>query len=167
MSRMFETRRVLIVDDDPDIRDILMQMMTQLHIPSEEASDGKMALEMMKKQIFHAVLCDIMMPEMTGLECLARAQVEGFLTPFVFVTGYGDSDRLLQAIRLGAIDFINKPFMNDEIVDVVFRSLEIGQRRINYFRDLEATHPEIFSQIKKGEKMISLLKVQSNKKRSA
>lgn len=130
--------KVLIVDDEPDLRKTLIRVLQSLNIQTMEAENGKYALEMLRDQKFHAVLCDIKMPEMTGLECLAHAQVEGIVSPFVFLTGYADSHHMLQAIRLGALDFIPKPFENLEVLNVLLRALEVGSRRIHLLETLEA-----------------------------
>ncbi len=166
MKHELEVRKVLIVDDEPGLRDALSRVMKSQNIQTEIADNGRMALEVLKGQPFHAVLCDIMMPEMTGLDCLAQAQSEGIITPFIFVTGFGDADRMLQAIRLGAIDFINKPFDNDEIIDVVFRVLEIGTRRSRILKEIENANPSLLQSFKKEERMISLMRANNNKKRA-
>ena len=158
---------VLIVDDEHNLRDALARVLKSQNLQFEQAENGKVALEVMRDRQFHAVLCDIMMPEMTGLECLAQAQIEGILAPFIFLTGYGDSERMLQAIRLGAIDFISKPFDNDEVLDVVFRALDIGSRRNHILKEIREVNPDLLNRIRKDERMISLMRANNNKKRIA
>lgn len=167
MKRELEIRKVLIVDDEPELRDILLRMMHSLNLEAEVAENGEVALSMLKTSYYHTALCDIMMPEMTGLECLANAQVAGVITPFVFITGYDDSNRMLQAIRLGALDFIAKPFDNHEVTDVVFRALEVGTRRRQIAKALRETDPELSKSIEKDDKMISLMRARNNIKRTA
>ncbi len=166
MKRELEIRKILIVDDEPDIRDILARIMRSLNIHSEQAENGKIALDLLSRGTFHAVLCDIMMPEMTGLECLAKAQIEGVTSPFIFVTGYEDRTRMLQAIRLGALDFISKPFDNREVADVVFRALEVGSRRAHMLREVENTDTDLFSRLKKEERLISIMRATNNQRRT-
>lgn len=166
MKKDLEIRKVLIVDDEPDLRDVLSRMMKGLNIESQQAENGRVALDLLKHNVFHAVLCDIMMPEMTGIECLAAAQIEGITTPFIFITGYSDKSRMLQAVRLGALDFIAKPFDNAEVADVIFRVLEIGTRRAQMFKDLESANPSLYLDMKKNERMISMMKARNNQKRT-
>ena len=160
-----EIRRVLIVDDEPDLRDALSRLIKEENIETQTAENGLAALELLRTQNFHAVLCDIKMPEMNGLDCLAQAQSEEIITPFVFVTGYGDADRMLQAIRLGAVDFINKPFDNNEITEVMFRVLEIGTRRRKIFREIEKESSHLLENVRREERMISFIRLSNNIKR--
>jgi DNA-binding NtrC family response regulator len=161
-----EIRKVLIIDDEPGLRDALTRVMRGQNIQTVEAENGPMALEILKNQEFQAVLCDIMMPDMSGLDCLTQAQSQGIMTPFVFVTGYSDSDRMLQAIRLGAVDFISKPFDNTEILDVLFRVMEIGIRKKRINKEIEGANSYLSESIKKEERMISLMRASNNKKRA-
>lgn len=157
--------KILIIEDEADLRDLMAVLLESYNIRSEVAENGKIGLEKLKNGEFHAVLCDIMMPEMSGLECLTRAQVEGVTAPFVFVTGYDDQDRMLQAIRLGALDFISKPFNNNEIVDVVCRALDVGTRRRHLKNEVDHSAPELAALMRKEERMISLMRVRNNKSR--
>lgn len=166
MKRDLEIRRVLIVDDEPELRDVLSLIVKHHNIQTDIAADGREALEKLRQQDFHAVLCDIMMPEMNGMECLAQAQVEGLVAPFIFVTGQDDSKRMLQAIRLGALDFISKPFNSQDVMDVLFRVLEIGTRRSHMLKSVLQMDPELSERIKKDEKYISLMKATNNMKRT-
>lgn len=166
MRKALEVRRVLIVDDEPEIREALKRIMKLFNLESETSENGKVALEMLKEKRFQAVLCDIMMPEMTGLQCLAYAQTLDISTPFIFVTGFGDKDKMLQATRLGAVDFILKPFDIEEIADVTFRVLEIGARQERIKSEIRDQNPSLFSDIQRDEHMISLLRVTNNKKRA-
>ncbi len=167
MRPVLELPTVLLVDDEPDLCNALARIMKSQNIPFEQAENGKVALELLRARKFHAVLCDIMMPELTGLQCLAQAQVEGIFTPFIFLTGYCDSERMLQAIRLGAVDFIAKPFDNNEVLDVVYKTLYIGARMDSIISRIKETNSDLLESVKKDERMISLLRVNNNKKRIA
>lgn len=166
MTKDLKIHKVLIVDDEPDLREILSNIVTGLNIQCETAEDGQQALEMLRKNTYHTVLSDIMMPRMTGIELLTVARVENIVTPFIFVTGFGDNVRMLQAIRLGVLDFISKPFDNEEIAEVLFRALEIGVRHDNINTKIMKQNPELFADIMKEERMISLMRARNNKLRS-
>lgn len=166
MNEELEVRRVLVVDDETDIRDILSSVVRDLNLECDVAENGIEALELLKKNIYHAVLCDIGMPEMNGLECLAKAQVENISAPFVFVTGYDDQKRSLQAIRLGALDFIAKPFDVNEVREVIFRVIEIGIRRKHMYQHLKSADPKVFNELMEGKKMVSLIRARNNKLRT-
>lgn len=166
MGEDLKIRRILVVDDEPDLRGILLKIIKELNIECDQAGNGQEALEALRVHEYHLVVCDIMMPVMTGLECLSASQAENVKTPFVFLTGFGDSNRMLQAMRLGAIDFINKPFDVSEVVEVIFRALEIGVRRHQIHEKIEKQAPELLPQIKKQERIISLMRSHNNKKRT-
>lgn len=160
-------RRVLIVDDEKDLRESLARLLRGQNILIELAANGKEAIECLKSQEFHCVLCDIMMPEMSGLECLSQAYSEGILTPFIFLTGYSTQNVTVQAVRLGAVDFISKPFDNNDVLDVTFRALEIGVRRNKIVKKLKITDPELLESLTKEERIISLMRVLNNTKRTS
>src|SRR5690606_16298020 len=71
-------------------------------------------------------LTDVNMPKLSGLELLARARAAGLVTPFIFLTGYGDKEKAVKALRLGAMDFLEKPWDEDRLVAVVLDALEFG-----------------------------------------
>lgn len=163
MSPALDVRKVLIVDDEADLRDIFQGILSDLNIQSEQAENGRAALDLLRQKEFHLVLCDIKMPEMDGIDCLMNAQAEGVFTPFVFVTGYGDEDKMLQAMRLGALDFISKPFDTRKVTEVIFRILEVGARKNRIHKLLANSGPEIYDNYLKNEKMISLMRIKNNK----
>lgn len=164
MKHELEIRKVLIIDDEPDIRSIMKRILEKQNIQADQAENGITGLELLGQNHYQAVLCDIMMPELNGLDCLAQAQARGILTPFIFVTGYSDEELMLQAIRLGAIDFISKPFNNNSLLETVFRVLEIGSRRDRMIKEMGEDNPNLITFIKKEEQMISLMRIKNNKK---
>src|SRR4051812_43168740 len=99
---------LLIVDDEELILEILLEALTPLHVECHTATNGREALAFLAKTRPHAVLSDIHMPEMDGFELLANATALGVEVPFVFLTGYGDKEKAITALRLGALDFLEK-----------------------------------------------------------
>lgn len=164
MAQELELRRVLVVDDEPSILQAISRVLNRENIEVEVAENSRAALELIETKKFQTVICDIMMPEMTGLEFFANVQVNGITTPFVFLTGYGDKMRMLEAIRLGATDFIAKPFDNSELLEVVYRVLDIGMRRNRIFKQIENENLALYETIKRDERMIALMRINNNKK---
>ncbi len=160
-------RRVLLVDDSPEIVEYLGSILADENIVTGSAADGSEALDRLDESHYDAILCDIRMPKLDGLNCLAEAQIRGHLAPFVFVTGSDDQDKMLQAIRLGAMDFIKKPFIPEEVLDVTFRALEVGTRRMRILQEAERLHPQLHELIKKEEKMIALMRVKNSRARAS
>jgi YesN/AraC family two-component response regulator len=91
------------------------------------ASDGRQALEIVNRQQVTAIVSDINMPKMDGLQLLKEIRNLGLDTPFVFVSAYGDKENYLEALRLGATDFIEKPFDNTELLRSVKDAINLGR----------------------------------------
>jgi YesN/AraC family two-component response regulator len=118
--------RLLIVDDESGIVEVLKKILKEKAGEIETASNGAEALDKIKAGGFDAVLSDIHMPVMDGLELLARVRTLQVQTPFVFLSGYGDQEKTRRALRLGATDFLDKPFEPEVLLDTVGKALELG-----------------------------------------
>lgn len=125
---------LLIVEDEPVLRSLLVEILENPELKISEAENGKVAFEILKTQKFDAVLSDIKMPMMDGLELLKAIRFEKILVPFIVLTGHGDREQTLQALKLGAFDFIDKPFEQDQLREVVQKALEIGHE-LNFWKD--------------------------------
>src|SRR5437870_4081166 len=100
---------VLIVDDDGEVRQCVKQMLElKLDASVIEASDGFAALEILKRIPIHTIITDIQMPKMNGLEFISHVKKLAISAPVIFQTGFADKDVAIQALRLGAFDFIEK-----------------------------------------------------------
>ncbi len=101
--------KILIIDDEKSIRSTLKEILEYEKFTVEEAEDGELGLEMLKKNDFDVVLCDIKMPKMDGIEVLERFNQEGKDTPFIMVSAHGTIETAVEATKKGAFDFIQKP----------------------------------------------------------
>lgn len=118
---------LLIVDDEPGITHIL-NLLLKKHISQiKVASNGREALELVKAEHFDAVVTDINMPEMNGLDFLANVRYLGLETPFVILTAFADKENTREALRLGATDFVDKPFEPENIISILRKTVELGQ----------------------------------------
>ena len=158
-------KSLLIVEDEPALREILVAGLEELGVSMTTAANGRIGMELLRQKSFDAVLSDIQMPELNGLELLLAARGAGISCPFVFLTAYGEQEFILQALRLGALDFLIKPFDLQDVVSVTGRALEIGFRR-NSILQLRKT-PGHEQKIEKAERMISLFRLANNSKRRA
>lgn len=125
-------RRALVVDDEPDIRDLICKFLSKEAIQTQTAENGKEALRYAETEEFDLILSDITMPEMNGLEFLNLLRNKGRNTPVVFVTAYTNAPNALEALRLGATDFVSKPFRHGTLLDAVGRAIK------KHDQDLEA-----------------------------
>lgn len=101
--------RLLIVDDEVGIRRTLKDLMTMQGYEVEEAANGVDGLEKIKNGHFDLVLSDIQMPQMDGMELLKAAKDLSFDTPFIMLTAHASIERAVEAIKIGAYDFVPKP----------------------------------------------------------
>jgi DNA-binding NtrC family response regulator len=114
-------KKILIVDDEPGIVEILQDLLSSF--TTYTAGNGKQALEQVKKNNPDLILSYVSMPEMTGIEMLKELRAQGFKTPIVFISAFGDVKNLRSAWKLGAIDFIDKPFSIEAIQTTVKMAL--------------------------------------------
>ena len=156
-------RSLLIVEDEQMICEILSDGLAALGVEIAVAENGRVGLELLKKKSFDAVLCDIQMPELSGIELLTAVREAAIPSPFVFLTGCGEQKLILEALRLGAVDFLSKPFQIAEVLAVTQRVLEIGFRRKSILQ-MRAT-PGREDDVKAAEKMINLFSISNNLKR--
>ena len=116
--------RILIVDDEADIRASLKMILEYEEMEPIEAADGKAALKMAADSAPDAVLLDIKMQGMDGLEVLAKLRAEHPALPVVMVSGHGTIATAVEATRLGAFDFMEKPLERDRVLLVLRNALE-------------------------------------------
>lgn len=122
-----EKSRLLIAEDDTDIRELLKHFLKDSVDEIVEAENGSIALELAKQKEFDAILCDIEMPQMNGLKFLAYLRSLGQMTPFVVLTAHGDHSRALEALSLGAFDFITKDSKKKAVIESVQAALKLGK----------------------------------------
>ncbi len=103
--------RILIIEDEAAIRRVLVKILTEENQGYEvfEAEDGLAGMEIIKKEDFDLVLCDIKMPKMDGVEVLEAVKKIKPEIPMVMISGHGDLDTAVNTMRLGAFDYISKP----------------------------------------------------------
>ena len=114
---------ILIVDDDDAVRDVLYDLFSEEHM-CHAAATAEQALAYLGEQTYDAVLTDISMPGLSGLELLGHLRREQPDTPVIVVSGIGDREHAEGLTRLGAFDFILKPFSLEAIERSVARALE-------------------------------------------
>ncbi len=101
--------RLLLVDDEAVILKILKNMLEDDADIIDSAANGKLALDLMEGAIYDAVVTDISMPQMTGLQMIAEMRRREIETPVLILSSYSDKDNILHALRLGVLDFLEKP----------------------------------------------------------
>lgn len=109
-------KRILIVDDEESFRNVLTVILKKEGYEVEGATNGEEGLNKISNAAFDHVLCDIRMPKMDGLEFLRESQKAGAEAPVIMMSAFGTVDTAIEAMKLGAYDYISKPFKPDEII---------------------------------------------------
>ncbi|MCY1077446.1 sigma-54-dependent transcriptional regulator [Archangium lansingense] len=114
---------VLVVDDEEQVRTFLAELLSSSGYQVRCASSGSQALEMLSGGSFDVVLLDVMMPEMSGLEVLRRYRASGGGVPVIVLSALSGAEDAMRAMKMGASDYLSKPFSNDELEDAMGRAL--------------------------------------------
>ena len=116
--------RILVVDDEASVRTILAKFLYNEGFEPIEATHGEQAIELYRLKIPTVVISDIMMPKMDGLTLLKEIKTIDKNAIVILMTGYGNEDVLLEALRGGAINYFKKPFIFQEMIDFVRHVIE-------------------------------------------
>ncbi len=119
---------LLIVDDEPIILEKLKFNLEDYADEIYLAEDGTVALKKLEEHEIHCIICDINMPKMNGVDVIKKIRKSGNDVPFIFYTAHGNHDLMMEAVKYGAFDFLNKPNL-DGLEDVVSRGLKEGFNR--------------------------------------
>jgi putative two component, sigma54 specific, transcriptional regulator, fis family len=124
--------KILIVEDEAAIRRVLSKILSEedKSYEIEEACNGEEAIEKIKKIDFDLILCDIKMPKKDGLEVLLETKELKPETRVVMISGHGDLDTAVQAMKLGAFDYISKPPDLNRLLNTVRNSLETKDKNL-------------------------------------
>ena len=154
-------KRILIVDDEENFRHILSVILIKEGYEVETAPNGEEGLQKATGSPFDQILCDIRMPRMDGLEFLREMRKIGGEATIVMMSAYGTVDIAIEAMKLGAYDYISKPFKPDEIILTLRKAEEREQlRRENELLRKEVAKEYSFENIvSKNEKMQKMFDV--------
>jgi two-component system nitrogen regulation response regulator NtrX len=126
---------LLIVDDEPLILKWLRSNLEEDAGKVLTATNGLEAMAILEAEDVHCVICDINMPKLNGLDVIKRLRGFNKTLPFIFFTGHGSQDLMLEAAKYGAFDFLDKPNL-DGLEEVVLRGLQQGLLKKEPVRDV-------------------------------
>ncbi len=134
---------VIVVDDDKRTRRILQILLERLELPSEAFESATDALERLREESAALVLTDLKMPRMNGIEFLRELRQLDAEVPVIVLTAYGTVEAAVEAMKLGAVDFLSKPFDVDSLEVLIGRSLDYARHRTEnrYLREQVAGAP--------------------------
>ena len=120
--------RVLVVDDEKNIRDLVRMTLTKAGYDVVEAEDGGKAAEMLRKDdnplMVDVITCDIRMPKVNGVEAIAFFRKEFPSVPVVVITGFPETDMAVSLFKQGVVDFVAKPIQAEKLLAVVAKAME-------------------------------------------
>lgn len=140
---MSDTEKVFIVDDDEAVRDAIGMLLETVDIPYVAYPDALSFLEQADLNNVNCLVLDIRMPGMSGLELQEKLAAMKVELPIVFITGHGDIPMAVEAMRRGAVDFLRKPFRDQELLDRIQEALS----RDAHHRDQAADSDQLKSRI--------------------
>ncbi len=139
-----QEKKILIIDDEENIRDILVDSLENLDYQTCTAADGEEAIEIIKQKHdeLAAIICDLKMPKVSGDKVVNFVAHEHPIIPIIILSGFAQLDMALDNIRMGAFDYMSKPFKVEELALTVkraleFRSLKEAQARHQKFLEMQ------------------------------
>jgi two-component system response regulator HydG len=108
--------RILLIDDDPGVRDSMERMLRGAGYAVQSAASGEEGFELARGGGFDVILSDMRMPGISGLDILRKLRGVRVDAAFIVMTGFGTVDTAVEAMKLGAVDFVQKPFFRDELL---------------------------------------------------
>ena len=126
---MEQRSSILIVDDEESIRVSLKSVFEKENYKAETANSSSMALEKLDKSNYDLILTDIMMDEQTGIDLLKIVKNNYSSTAVLLITGYASMDTAIEAVRLGALDYLIKPISKETLLFNISRCLEINKAK--------------------------------------
>ncbi len=121
-------RAVLVIDDEEVMRDVLQTLLQRAGYAVQTANGGAEGLTLARRHPFDAVIVDVMMPDIDGLQVLEALRQEDDALPVLVITAYASMDTAVRAMQRGAFDYITKPFKHEEVLTVLGNAIE--QRRL-------------------------------------
>ena len=135
--------RVFVVDDDAGVLNSVAFLLKTVGIHAETYTSAQEFLDRCDIRAPGCLVLDVRMPVMSGLELQEKLHAMGSSLPIIFLTAHGDVPMAVQAVKSGAVDFLQKPFRDQELVDKIHRAMEENAR----IRDAAAARDDIVARI--------------------
>lgn len=126
---MQPTETVFIIDDDDEVRNALRRLMVSIGLNVQVYTSANAFMAQFDPDIPGCILLDVRMPGMSGLALQEHLQTLPLATPVIIITGHGDVPMAVQAIQNGAIDFIQKPFNDQLLLESIHKAIEIDAKQ--------------------------------------
>ncbi|TCL62896.1 response regulator [Rhizobium sp. BK251] len=147
---------VYIIDADTAVRDALQRLMKSMNLHSEVFESPDKFLETPLPDIPSCLVLDVRLPGLSGLDLQCQLAHEGDQLPIIFMTSYGDISMTVRAMKAGAVDFITKPYHDQDVLDAVMTAIERDKERRNRLKALRALEDR-FLTLTEREQQVMLL----------
>ena len=151
------TETVFVVDDDEAVRDSLRFLMKSIGLTAETYSCAAEFLDTFDPDKPGCLILDIRMPGMTGLDLQMELANRHSLLPIIFITGHGDVPMAVQAVQQGAIDFIQKPFRDQELIDGVNGALASDRKNRAQLKQRELINKNLDSLTQRERQIVNMI----------
>lgn len=148
---------VFIVDDDQQVRDALALLMESVGLNVVTFESGQSFLETFDPAVSGCIITDIRMPGMSGLELQKKLKEEKLHPPVIIITGHGDVPMAVEAMQAGALDFIEKPFNDQRLLDSVHRAIEADAAKRGHALQIAEIRERVDSLTKREREVMSLI----------
>jgi CheY-like chemotaxis protein len=124
-----EPTKVLAIDDDPDICFYIQEILERNNCVVTLTERGREALRLLTSENFDIVMADVRLPDLDGVSILEHVRLSGSEIPFVLITGFSENDPIISSLRLGAVDYLTKPFTPSDLEKSLRRALDRKKRQ--------------------------------------
>jgi signal transduction histidine kinase len=138
--------KILIVDDEPDIAAILKLHLNEVGYLTDWAADGEAGLNLLRSNAYAVALLDVRMPEISGIEVLRRMRAENSDAAVIMMTAHGSENMVAECMKLGAADYVAKPFDIDDLLHRIERAI-VNRRTLKEKQLLEQEKEDFFSML--------------------
>lgn len=126
MENILANKSILIVDDDDNMREAMLETVSRMGVQADIAENGRKGYEKATAKTYDLIISDMRMPEIDGLSMFEMLKATGIKTPVCFVTAYGSVTGAVEALKIGAYDYILKPFSPEVIEQLIHRTFELA-----------------------------------------
>jgi len=128
VSHAAPTATVFVIDDDADVRTAIAELLKSVGLVSETFGSAQEFLSRQQPAGPGCLVLDLRLPGMNGLEVQRELATAAISIPIIFITGYGDVPTSVKAMKSGAVEFLTKPFNDQELLDAIYQALDRDQR---------------------------------------
>lgn len=127
---MTSETRALIIDDEPDIRQLLTMTLSRMGLECDTAADVKSAMALLNQKPYALCLTDMRLPDGNGIDVVRKINRDHVDTPVAMITAYGNVDTAVEALKAGAFDFISKPFELDSLRQIICSAMKLSDGEV-------------------------------------